>query len=70
LLCQLTEYDALGNVVKVHDEVEYMNAFDEVYFEVIKEHPYFSAAFIFFGLKALSEEQNFKLLDKACSYGW
>jgi len=47
-----------------------MTAFDEVYFEVKKEHPTFSSAFIFFGLKALSEEQNFNMLDKACSYEW
>ena len=47
-----------------------MRAFDEVYDLVIKNHPHFSAAFIFFGLKVLSEEDNFKLLDKACSYGW
>ncbi len=36
----------------------------------MKDQPHFSAAFIFFGLKVLSEEDNFKLLDKACSYGW
>lgn len=32
-----------------------MQDFDEMYFEVVKEHPNFSAGFIFFGLKALSE---------------
>mgnify|MGYP003418271703 FL=1 len=47
-----------------------MQAFDEVYLEVIKENPCFSSAFIFFGLKALSEEVNFQMLDKACSYEW
>jgi len=31
LLSQLTEYDQLGNKVKVHDEKMYMDAFDEVY---------------------------------------
>lgn len=37
----------------------YMQAFDEVYNQVIEDHPSFSASFIFFGLKALSEEKNF-----------
>lgn len=54
LLCQLSEYDDKGNFVKIHDEGMYMKAFDEVYEEVIKENPTFSAAFIFFGLKALT----------------
>lgn len=47
-----------------------MEAFDEVYNEVKKDNPKFSSGFIFFGLKALTEEQNFEILDKACSYGW
>jgi len=70
LLCQLIEYDDKGNFVKKHEEGMFMQAFDEVYFEVVKEHPHFSAAFIFFGLKALTEEKNFEMLDKACSYEW
>lgn len=56
--------------MKEHDEKMYMTAFDEVYFEVRQKHPNFSAAFIFFGLKFWSEEENFKVLDKACSYEW
>jgi hypothetical protein len=54
--------------VTTHDEGLFLKAFDEVYFEVIKDHPTFSSGFIFFGLKALSEEANFAMLDKACSY--
>ena len=70
LLCQLTEYDEKGNFVKLHDEGVFMQSFDEVYFEVQKEHPYFTSGFIFFGLKMDTEEVNFQRLDKACSYEW
>ena len=48
----------------------YMKAFDEMLFEVQKEHPYFSSGVVFFGLKMDSEETNFERLDKACSYEW
>jgi hypothetical protein len=47
-----------------------MEAFDEVYNEVKKDHPNFSAGFIFFGLKAFTEEQNEALFTKICELNW
>ena len=58
LLAKLNEYDEKGNHVKEHDEKMYMDAFDEVYDEVRKENPNFTAAFVFFGLKFFSPQQN------------
>jgi len=53
-LAQLKEYDQEGNIVKDHDEKMFMDAFDEVYNEVRKENPTFSAGFVFFGLKVFN----------------
>jgi hypothetical protein len=53
-LARLKEYDNEGKVVKEHDEKMFMDAFDEVYAEVRKEHPHFSAGFVFFGLKVFN----------------
>lgn len=43
-----------------------MDAFDEVYEEVRKEHPNFTAGFVFFGLKFFSAAQNEELFTKVC----
>ena len=69
-LAKLSEYDAEGNLVKEHDEKVFMEAFDEVYEEVRKEHPEFTAGFIFFGLKVFSAEQNEQLFTKICNLNW
>lgn len=70
LLTKLKEYDAEGNFVKEHDEKMYLDAFDEVYNEVIKDHPNFSVGFIFFGLKIFPAHKNEELFTKVCEFNW
>jgi hypothetical protein len=48
----------------------YMDAFDEVYNEVKKDHPDFTVGFIFFGLKIFNAEQNEALFTKICELNW
>lgn len=54
LLAQLNQYDEDGNMIKVHDEKMFMQAFDEEFNQVKKEYPNFSAGFVFFGLKVFT----------------
>lgn len=58
LLWSLAEYDNNGNLVKQHDESSYTRVFDSAFDEVVKDCPNLSVGFIFFGLKAFSDEQN------------
>lgn len=69
-LATLKEYDPNGKFIKEHDEKMYMDAFDEVYEEVRKDHPEFTAGFVFFGLKVFSPEQNEALFTKVCELNW
>jgi len=48
----------------------FMDAFDEVYNEVKKEHPHFTVGFIFFGLKFFSPQLNEEILTKVCELNW
>lgn len=48
----------------------FMKAFDEVYEEIRKTHPRFTAGFVFFGLKVLSAELNEGIFEKICQLNW
>jgi hypothetical protein len=52
----LTEYDTQGNLVKTHGDSSYSRVFDEAFAVVAQDHPDISAGFIFFGLRAFSDE--------------
>ena len=70
LLTKLKDYDEKGGFVKEYDEEEYGKAFDEAFERVKKDHPTLTVGFIFFGLKALSDEENETILRKICQVNW
>ena len=48
----------------------FAKAFDEVYNEVVKDHPKFTVGFIFFGLKVFTPQQNEEMFTKVCELNW
>ena len=52
----MKEYSPDGKLVKEHGESKFAEIFDEAYSKVRKDNPFFTAGFIFFGLRSLSDE--------------